>query len=326
MLKIRLPAQPQRRLQTASTLAAKEELPFYIPSASDDDISDSEPQAAQWIKDHSHSDSEPEPCDNADETFASFVQKLGKRTHHAISTSSGDEEHVQLAVNPCKARRIERDSSAVAETPPTSTKHDTSGARRAEGSLPKKRGRGRPRKSMAREGSHKSPQHFNIAVFVEIAVPPKFRPGKTPRGNKVEKQSPRTAGPFTLTRKMSWNEFLQAVSATAGVEQENMMIDAMTWNFEKKGKWPLNSEVGYHTMIQQVKAQKDLSALIIVVSLPMPKIPLPRHQAQVEEVGDGDVNTETLWGQKVSSASDIHATRTHACHSSCPWIGKLLPL
>jgi hypothetical protein len=98
---------------------------------------------------------------------------------------------------------------------------------------------------------------------------------------------------------MSWDEFLQAVLATAGVEQENLMIEVMTWNFEKKGKWPLNSEVGYHTMIQQVKAQKDLSALIIVISLPMPKIPYPKHQ--VEEV---EVETEvdqTLWGQKVSS-------------------------
>jgi hypothetical protein len=320
MLKIRLPAQPPRRLQTASThaLAPEEELALNTPSASDgnDDVSDSDSEPAQWVKDHSHPDSEPELepplAYDADETFTSFIQKLGKRTHHAISISSGDEENVQLPAsvdpNPCKAHRIERDSPALAakrpKTPPT--KHDrASGAHCAKRSPPKKRGRGRPRKPM--EGSHKTPvktqQHFNIAVFVEIAVPPKFRPGKTPRGNKVEKQSPRTAGPFTLTRKMTWDEFLQAVSATAGVEQENLMIDAMTWNFEKKGKWPLNNEVGYHTMIQQVKAQKDLSALIIVVSLPMPKISLPRHQAQVEEVGEVQVETDTLWGRKVVSAS-----------------------
>jgi hypothetical protein len=125
MLKIRLPAQPQHRLQTASTLP-KEELALNIPSSSDgnNDISASDLKPAQWIKGHSvrsHLDSEPElepPCDNADETFTSFLQKFGKRTHHAISISSEDEENVQLPVDPspCKARRIERDSSALAET------------------------------------------------------------------------------------------------------------------------------------------------------------------------------------------------------------------
>jgi hypothetical protein len=46
-------------------------------------------------------------------------------------------------------------------------------------------------------------------------------PGVTRRRSKTHEQL--TAGPFTLTHKMSWDEFLQAVSATVGVEQENLI-------------------------------------------------------------------------------------------------------
>jgi len=54
---------------------------------------------------------------------------------------------------------------------------------------PHKRGRGRPQKSA--DNQPHPHNHFSIPVFVEIAVPPKFWPGKTPRGNKLEKQEPR---------------------------------------------------------------------------------------------------------------------------------------
>ena len=92
--------------------------------------------------------------------------------------------------------------------------------------------------------------------------------------------------------------------------QENLTVDGMTWGFQKKGKLLLNNEVGYHAIIQQIKAQKDLSVLIVIVALPLPRMPQTKHQMEevvpaVECHGQDD---ETLWGQKVSS----HATMHHA--------------
>ncbi|KAF8237077.1 hypothetical protein L208DRAFT_1375786 [Tricholoma matsutake] len=76
----------------------------------------------------------------------------------------------------------------------------------------------------------------------------------------------------------------------------------MTWGYQKKGKLPLNNKVGYHAMIQQIKAQKDLSALIVVVALPLPQMPQTKHRMEevvpvVEHHGQDD---ETLWGQKLT--------------------------
>jgi hypothetical protein len=73
----------------------------------------------------------------------------------------------------------------------------------------------------------------------------------------------------------------------------------MTWGFQKKGKLPLSSEVGYRAMIQQIKAQKDLSALIVVVALPLPKVPQPKYRMEENTIEQQADNT--LWGQKVSS-------------------------
>jgi hypothetical protein len=131
--------------------------------------------STKWIKECSDSEPEPPCC----ETVISSIQrqKLGKRTHHTNSTSSGDEDHVQVSVCPSKAHRIERDSSVLAELPPM--KHDhASRARHAEESPPKKCGHGRPHKPVV--ASPKTQRHFNIAVFVEIAVPLKFQPGELP--------------------------------------------------------------------------------------------------------------------------------------------------
>ena len=85
----------------------------------------------------------------------------------------------------------------------------------------------------------------------------------------------------------------------------------MTWGFQKKGKLPLNNEVGYHAMIQQIKAQKDLSALIVVVALPLPRMPQTKRGMEeaapvVERHGQDD---ETRWGQKVCSHGIRHRVR-----------------
>jgi hypothetical protein len=85
----------------------------------------------------------------------------------------------------------------------------------------------------------------------------------------------------------------------------------MTWGFQKKGKLLLNNKIGYHAIIQQIKAQKDLSALIVVVALPLPRMPQTKHRMEevvpvVERHGQDD---ETLWGQKVSSHGTMHHAR-----------------
>ena len=88
---------------------------------------------------------------------------------------------------------------------------------------PKKRGH--PRKVVDSEETHSSRVSFNVPVYVEMAVPPKLKPGKTYKGNKMEKQEPRMEGPFTLTRKMSWEAFLIAILNTVDEELENLLIE-----------------------------------------------------------------------------------------------------
>lgn len=99
------------------------------------------------------------------------------------------------------------------------------------------------------------------------------------------------------------------------------MLDRMMWGFQKKGKLPLSSEVGYCAMIQQIKVQKDLSALIIVVALPLPKIPQPKHQMEeniIEQEADN-----TLWGQKVSFHI-VSLSCKYSCYDSFHWINSWL--
>lgn len=188
------------------------------------------------------------------------------------------------------------------------SRHNASSGRKTL--YPQKRGRGRPRKPMDKEIPSRN--RFSIPVFVEIAVAPKFRPGKTPKGNKLEKQEPRTEGPFSLTQKLRWDGFLDAIAMTVDEDLENLAIEGMSWGF-KKAKWPLYNETGYHAMIQQIKTQKDPSALIIVVALPMPKVVQRKHQRRESEVDANVAVDDTLWGQKVGS----HVTKT-ASYSHTP--------
>ena len=243
----------------------------------------------QWAAEHSAR----EPLHSV-KSLSTQNQKCHEQSHSQDDSgeeSSASDREAAVVHRKCgrppKARRIE--PASFDEPPP-------------------KRPRGRPHKPVEDKPRKSTHKHFSIAVYVEIPVPPKFRPGKTPRGNKVEKQDPRTEGPFTLRRTTTWDEFLEEVSAAAQVGQENLTVDGMTWGFQKKGKLPLNNEVGYHAMIQQIKAQKDLSALIVVVALPLPRMPQTKRRMEevvsvVEHHGQDD---ETLWGQKVSSHGTMH--------------------
>ena len=104
-----------------------------------------------------------------------------------------------------------------------------------------------------------------------------------------------------MTHTTTWDEFLEDVSATAQVEQENLTLDGMTWGFLKKGKLPLSNKVGYHAMIQQIKTQKDPGALIVIVALSLPKMSQLKHWMEEDTVEQHVVVDNTLWGQKVHS-------------------------
>ena len=144
---------------------------------------------------------------------------------------------------------------------------------------------------------------FNIPVYVEIAMPPKLKPRKTYKGNKMEKQEPRMEGPFSLTHNMSWGAFLTAISNAVDEDIENLSIGNMKWGIQKKGRYPLANWEGYVAMHKQIAMQKEPSSLIIMVYLPMPKVPKRsgQKQGQVDEY-DEDMPVEqdnSRWGQKV---------------------------
>lgn len=161
---------------------------------------------------------------------------------------------------------------------------------------PKKRGR--PFKVVADSEETCATRSFNVPVYVEIAVPPKLKPGKTYKGNKMEKQEPRMEGPFTLTHKMSWGAFLTAISNTVDEDIENLVTEDMKWGIQRKGRYPLVNRVGYDAMHKQIVAQKDPSSLIIMVYLPMPRVPKRKGQRQDQDSEDVEQDN-SRWAQKV---------------------------
>jgi hypothetical protein len=257
----------------ASSKSSKGQPESYV--SSEDDSMPSPERLVEWAAKYSEDDLLHEKSSSK----RKFKHHKQSHTQDVEESSSSDEEPIVMRRKrgrPLKARFVKPSQEQ-----------------------PQKRPRGRPRKPIENKARHSTQKHFSIAVYVEIAVPPKFRLGKTPRGNKVEKQEPRTEGPFTLTRRTTWDEFLEDVSATARVERENLTLDGMTWGLLKKGKLPLSNEVGYHAMIQQIKTQKDPGALIVVVALPLPKMPQLKRRME-EDTVEHQVD-DTLWGQKVCS-------------------------
>ena len=139
---------------------------------------------------------------------------------------------------------------------------------------------------------------FAVPVFVLVAVPPKVVPGKTHKGDKTIKQDPVTTGPFTLTRKLRWMDFVQLVAETINVQMENVSLNALTWHFQNKSSQalPLKSEDSFDVMRKQVKSLKDPSSQIIFVNHPIIKTTLEQVPPTVMPIG-----TDGVWDQKVSS-------------------------
>lgn len=169
---------------------------------------------------------------------------------------------------------------------------------------PKKRGRGRPRKAPHIVSRRKE---FAVPVFIEIAQAPVLTRGKTPKGDKYMKQPPVTDGPFHLTPKMTWAEFMEQLSEVANIEKENTnSIVGMKWSFQKKSPLPLKDATGFQTMMKQVRGLKEPDTAIIIVALP-PTVNRCRNDRETGgidlEVPENRHNDGTMYGKKVGQRS-----------------------
>jgi len=120
-------------------------------------------------------------------------------------------------------------------------------------------------------------RRFAVPVYVEVAQLPVLKRGKTFKGDRYVKQPATAEGPFTISQKTTWNDFLAEVAEVAGINAENInaSITSMTWSFQKKNPLPLTGTSGFKTMVQQIKVLKDPESAIILVTLLV-----PRHRAK----------------------------------------------
>jgi len=111
--------------------------------------------------------------------------------------------------------------------------------------------RGRPRKVPEEANGSRE---FLVPVFVETARDPILTRGRTHKGDKFVKQLPLTDGPFHLSSKMTWPDFVENVVKVAKITKENLgpVIADMKWSFQKKTGLPLTDVTGFQTMLQQV--------------------------------------------------------------------------
>ena len=169
-----------------------------------------------------------------------------------------------------------------------------------------KRCRGRP--------PAKKSRRFAVPIFVLVAVPPKIIPGKTHKGDKTVKQNPITAGPFSLTQKTRWVDFVALVANTIGVEKENVNLNTMTWHYQNKASQalPLKSEGSFDVMRKNVKSLKDASSQVIFVNHPIVKTRLLDVELEVTETPVTRTMGNTgIWDKKVSSIQFLALTLAH---------------
>lgn len=167
---------------------------------------------------------------------------------------------------------------------------------------PKKRAPGRPRKS-------KRPS-FVVPCYVLVPQHPLVILGKTIKGNKSHKQPPETVGPFDLTPKTTWKDFIRGIRKAAGLGKNRVkvMCAGMKWGMKKAGTLPLSDIRGYMTMLQQITARKDVDSLMVFVTLPPSCTPSKGHREGEKENTNGDEgrnarsdHDDTIYGQKVST-------------------------
>ncbi|KAG2150929.1 hypothetical protein DEU56DRAFT_714345, partial [Suillus clintonianus] len=175
------------------------------------------------------------------------------------------------------------------------------------------------------------PKDFSVPVYVEIAQPPVLERGKTPKGDKFVKQPPVSDGPFNITPKMSWHQFVDEIVVFANVERENIDMSSTKWSFQKKNPLPLKDAIGYETMKKQIRGMKDPDSAIIIVALTTPRPTKHGRQAAPVPILDipekrQDDHDGSLYGRKLSfdeqiapileRLNDEHEIGTCATHPS----------
>lgn len=160
--------------------------------------------------------------------------------------------------------------------------------------------RGRPPKA-ANVAQHQ--QIWKALVYVSVMVAPKYRAGKTSKGDKMIPQPSHVKGPFTMTRQTHWNTFLEEISGVTAVDKENLQVDAMTWGFQKqKDHLPLTSIEAFMGMWSVIKTQKDMSSLVVFVYYPIPRSSRRQQRAidSDDEIQQRErVDDDTHYGRKV---------------------------
>ena len=164
-----------------------------------------------------------------------------------------------------------------------------------------KKQRGRPKTANGARAN----KDFLVPVYLEIAQEPVLMRGKTHKGDKFVKQPPITDGPFHLTRKMTWEIFRKEVADIAGIGKENFgtISEGLKWSFQKKCPLPLKDEMGFKTLMSQVKGMKDPNSAIIIVSLPPLAKSRSKHTAYESEINafsDAQDDDGSIYGRKVS--------------------------
>ena len=166
-----------------------------------------------------------------------------------------------------------------------------------------KKRRGRPKTTNIPHAN----KDFLVPVYLEIAREPVLMRGKTHKGDKFVKQSPITDGPFHLTRKMTWEKFRKEVADIAGIGKENFgtICEGLKWSFQKKCPLPLKDEMGFKTLMLQVKGMKDPDSAIIIVSLPPLANPSCQSghktcETEINAFSDLQHDDGTIYGKKVS--------------------------
>ncbi|PPQ96952.1 hypothetical protein CVT26_005974 [Gymnopilus dilepis] len=235
-----------------------------------------------------------------------------------------------------KARRAAEAAAGQAEgqapLPDTLEDEETPSSVRdsSEGPEPVQKKRGRPRKTKEDTNVITSSHSFSASVFVSIEQPPTMVRGRTHRGDKLVPQKARVEGPFTLTRSMKYEQFIDEIASWMQIDKENLRHDAMTWAFQKqKEPLPITNKEGFKIMREQVKS-KGSSGTVIFIYHPICSKKPPRR-AEAPSSRDEDDNRDadrvedgSRWDKKASPQTQNNELSIEVSHLNLD--DKLAPI
>lgn len=217
--------------------------------------------------------------------------RISKRKRHAVDAeSSADSDH-ESAEDPTKTEKAQKKRLHHSETTPSAN-------------VPKKRGRplkSAEAKAQALALKARPTSTLSATIFVSVAQPPELVHGKTAKQDKLMPQKPHVKGPFTLTKYTTWEQFVDEVAESVGVEKENMRVSSLTWGFQKqKDVLPLTNENGFQAMQEQIRGKNSSGTIVFVYHPIISRAPTQVHQVKDDDEEKKDVSSGTHWGKKVS--------------------------